>query len=74
MDWLAAGVMGLTGLGMWVYAGVLAATGGGNWVTMLAFGFIAVALSVADGLFFNQGRGTRAVPPLTCASSGTSPT
>lgn len=62
VDWLAAGVMGLTGLGMWVYAGVLAATGGGNWVTMLAFGFIAVALSVADGLFFNQGRGTRRRP------------
>ena len=62
VDWLAAGVMGLTGLGMWVYAGVLAATGGGNWVTMLAFGSIAVALSVADGLFFNQGRSVRRRP------------
>ena len=56
VDWIAAAIMGLTGLGMWVYAVVLALSGAGNWVTLVAFGFIAVALSVADGLFFNQGR------------------
>ena len=55
VDWIAAAIMGLTGLGMWGYAVVLALSGAGNWVTMVAFGFIAVALSVADGLFFYQG-------------------
>ena len=58
IDWAAAAIMGLTGLGMWAYAGVLAASGGGNWITLLVFGFIAVALAAADGLFFNQGRGS----------------
>ena len=61
-DWAAVAIMGLTGLGMWGYAVVLGMSGSGQWVTMLAFGFIAVALSVADGLFFNQGRGTRRRP------------
>ncbi len=56
VDWIAAAIMGLTGLGMWCYAVVLALSDGGNWVTLVAFGFIAVALSVADGLFFNRGR------------------
>ena len=56
VDWIAAAIMGLTGLGMWTYAVVMALSGAGNWVTLVAFGFIAVALSVADGLFFNQGR------------------
>ena len=36
--------------------------GSGQWVTMLAFGFIAVALSVADGLFFIQGRSANRRP------------
>ncbi len=62
VDWAAVAIMGLTGLGMWGYAVVLALSGSGQWVTMLAFGFIAVALSVADGLFFNQGRATRRRP------------
>ena len=56
VDWIAAAIMGLTGVGMWGYAAVLALSGAGNWITLVAFGFIAVALSVADGLFFNQGR------------------
>ena len=54
--------MGLTGLGMWAYAVVLGLSGSGQWVTMLAFGFIAVALSVADGLFFIQGRSANRRP------------
>ena len=56
VDWIAAAIMGLTGVGMWGYGVVLVLSGAGNWVTMVAFGFIAVALGVADGLFFNQGR------------------
>lgn len=56
VDWIAVAIMGLTGLGMWAYAVVLGLSGSGQWVTMLAFGSIAVALSVADGLFFIQGR------------------
>ena len=62
VDWTAAGVMGLTGLGMWGYGAMLAATGAGNWITMVVFGFIAVALSAADGLFFYRGRGSHRRP------------
>ena len=56
VDWAAVGIMGLTGLAMWGYAVALALGGDGQWVTMLVFGGIAVALSVADGLYFRQGR------------------
>ena len=62
VDWVAAAIMGLTGLGMWGYAVVLALSDASNWVTLVAFGFIAVALSVADGLFFNQGRAGKRRP------------
>ena len=62
VDWIAVAIMGLTGLGMWAYAVVLGLSGSGQWVTMLAFGFIAVALSVADGLFFMQGRSANRRP------------
>ena len=62
VDWIAVAIMGLTGLGMWAYAVVLGLSGSGQWVTMLAFGFIAVALSVADGLFFIQGRSANRRP------------
>lgn len=55
VDWAAVGIMGLTGLAMWGYAVALGMSGSGQWVTMLVFGGIAVALSVADGLFFRQG-------------------
>ena len=58
IDWCAVAILGLTGLCMWGYAAALALSGAGNWITMLVFGGIAVALSAADGLFFNQGRGT----------------
>ena len=56
VDWAAVAIMGLTGLAMWGYAVALGLSGSGQWVTMLTFGAIAAALSVADGLFFNQGR------------------
>ena len=62
VDWIAVAVLGLTGVAMWGYAVVLALSGAGNWITLVAFGFIAVALSVADGLFFNQGRSGRRRP------------
>ncbi|MXZ92440.1 MAG: hypothetical protein F4W95_04305 [Chloroflexi bacterium] len=55
VDWVAVAILGLTGLAMWGYAVALALGGDGQWVTMLVFGGIAVALSVADGLFFRQG-------------------
>ena len=59
---VAVTIMGLTGLGMWAYAVVLGLSSSGQWVTMLAFGSIAVALSVADGLFFIQGRSANRRP------------
>ncbi len=62
VDWAAVGILGVTGLAMWGYAAVLAQSGSGQWITMLAFGGIAVALSVADGLFFNSGRGANRRP------------
>ena len=58
VDWIAVAIMGITGLGMWAYAAVLALSGTGNWITLLVFGTISVSLSVADGLFFKQGRST----------------
>ena len=56
VDWVAVAILGLTGLAMWGYAVTLALGGDGQWVTMLVFGSIAVALSVADGVFFQRGR------------------
>ena len=56
VDWVAVGILGLTGLAMWGYGVMQAVEGSGQWVTMLVFGGIAVALSVADGLFFQRGR------------------
>ena len=52
VDWTAFVAMGLTGLGMWVYAVALATGGSSQWVTMTLFGFIALALSIADARFF----------------------
>ena len=62
VDWIAVAIMGITGLAMWGYAVVLVLSGSGQWVTMLAFGAIAVALSVADGLFFRAGMNTQRRP------------
>ena len=52
VDWTAIAAMGLTGLGMWGYAAVIASQGDSQWVTMVLFGFIALALSVADARFY----------------------
>ena len=62
VDWIAVTIMGLTGLGMWAYAVVLGLSSSGQWVSMLVFGSIAVALSVADGLFCIQGRSANRRP------------
>ena len=48
VDWTAAMIMGLTGLGMWGYGAVLFLRGDSQWVTMAVFGFIAAALSATD--------------------------
>lgn len=63
VDWIAVAILGLTGLAMWGYAVALALGGDGQWVTMLVFGGIAVALSLADGLFFNKARRQRRPAP-----------
>ena len=77
IDWCAVAIMGLTGLGMWGYAVVLGTVrrpgiGSPCWCLEA----IAVALSAADGLFFNQGREHRNRRPAASpsASSDTSPT
>ncbi len=48
LDWTAAVIMALTGLGMWGHGAVLFLRGDSQWVTMAAFGFIAAALSAVD--------------------------
>ena len=48
VDWIAAMVMGLIGLGMWAYGAVLFLRGDSQWVTLAVFGFIAAALSAVD--------------------------
>ena len=58
VDWTAAVIMALTGLGMWGYGAVLFLRGDSQWVTMAVFGFIAAALSATDL------RHHRASPPL----------
>lgn len=73
-DWSAIFAMGLTGLGMWGYAAVLARGGSAQWITMTLFGFIALALSLADIRFYRAAdtRGTRRIARhLTNMMAGT---
>ncbi len=56
VDWAAAAVMGLTGLGMWGYAATLCLRGDSQWVTMAVFGFIALALCAVDVRFHRAQR------------------
>ena len=58
VDWVAAAVMGLTGLGMWGYGAALFLQGNSQWVTMALFGTIAAALSAADVRFHRARRGS----------------
>ena len=48
VDWAAAVILGVTGLGMWGIGAVLFLRGDSQWVTMAVFGFIAAALSAVD--------------------------
>ena len=62
VDWVAVGILTITGLGMWGYAVVIGLQGSSQWITLLVFGGIAVALSVADGRFhWTQPGGARRV-------------
>ena len=73
-DWAAIGAMGLTGLGMWGYAAALASNGGSQWITMTLFGFIALALSLADARFYrasNVRSARRIARHLTNMMAGT---
>ena len=58
VDWVAAAVMGLTGLGMWGYGAALFLQGNSQWVTMALFGTIAAALGAADVRFHRARRGS----------------
>ena len=61
-DWAAVGVLAITGLAMWGYAIVIGLQGSSQWITLLVFGGIALALSVADGRFHRtQPGGARRV-------------
>ena len=74
VDWAAMTTMGLTGLGMWGYAAVLASGSSSQWITMTSFGFIALALSLADVLFYCAAntRGARRIARhLTNMMAGT---
>ena len=73
VDWTAVSILAMTGLGMWVYAVVIGLQGSSQWVTLLIFGCIALALSVADGRFhWKQPGGARRVARhLTNMMAGT---
>ena len=58
VDWAAVGVMGLTGLGMWGYGAALLLRGDAQWITMVLFGFIALALSAVDLRYHRSPRGS----------------
>ena len=73
VDWLAVGILALTGLGMWGYAVVIALNGSSQWITLLLFGAIALALSLADARFHRQqpGGARRVARHLTNMLAGT---
>ena len=74
-DWAAIAAMGLTGLGMWGYAHHFGTQDGDSqWITMILFGFIALALSLADVRFYRAAsvRGARRIARhLTNMMAGT---
>ena len=57
VDWAAVGILAVTGLGMWGYAIVIGLNGSSQWVTLLLFGGIALALSLADARFHQKQPG-----------------
>ena len=73
VDWAAVGILAVTGLGMWGYAIVIGLNGSSQWVTLLVFGGIALALSIADGRFHRRqpGGARRVARHLTNMMAGT---
>ena len=57
VDWAAVGILAVTGLGMWGYAIIIGLNGSSQWVTLLLFGGIALALSLADARFHQKQPG-----------------
>jgi uncharacterized membrane protein len=51
VDWAAAGIMALTGLGMWGYSASLALAGDSQWMTMALYGAIALSFGLVDMRF-----------------------
>ena len=73
VDWTAVGILAVTGLGMWGYAIIVGLNGSSQWVTLLLFGGIALALSIADGRFHRTqpGGARRVARHLTNMMAGT---
>ena len=62
VDWIAVAAIVVTGLWMWYYAVVLALDGSSHWITLAVFGWIAIALGLADAWFhWTQPGGARRV-------------
>ena len=59
IDWTAIAVMAITALAMWGYAAYLFTQGGSQWVTLVFFGFIALALSASDTRYYRAPSLTR---------------
>jgi hypothetical protein len=57
VDWAAAAIMTLTGLGMWGYSAALGLSGDPQWMTMAVYG----AIGLADGQF-HRGTSSRRHP------------
>ncbi len=51
VDWVAVGIIAVTGLSMWIYSAVIGLSGDSMWVPLAVFGTIAVALSVVDAQY-----------------------
>ena len=73
VDWIAVSAIGITGLAMWGYAVVLALGSNSQWVTLVVFGGIALALSLADAKFHRDQPGgqRRVARHLTNMMAGT---
>ena len=48
LDWIAVSLMILSGLGMWILAVIYFTNNNSQYITLLVFGFLAIALGYAD--------------------------
>ena len=73
VDWIAVAAIVVTGLWMWGYAVVLALDGSSHWITLAVFGWIAIALGLADAWFHRTqpGGARRVARHLTNMMAGT---